>query len=53
LEVETTIFDFPLPVTSDSFTDSSIGIAIIENGEGNRWNFVSISSRNRDMPGDI
>jgi len=25
--------DFPLPVTSDSSTDSSIGMAVIKNGE--------------------
>jgi len=46
------ILDFPLPVKSDSFTDSSIGIAVIENG-GSRWNFVFISSGSHDMPGGI
>jgi len=46
------LLGFSLLVTSESFNDSSIGMAVIENG-GSRLNCVSISSRSRDMSGDI
>jgi len=45
-----TILAFPLPVTSDSFTDSTIGMQPSSKMGGSRWNFVSILSRSRDMP---
>jgi len=49
--LEAWIFHFRSHRT-DTFTHSSIGMAVIGNG-GSSWNFVSISSRSRDMPGGI
>jgi len=52
INLKAAMFDFPLSVTSGSIPVSSIGIVVVEYREWySRWNFASILSESRDMPG--